>query len=87
MQGFPLMASVIARSERCAMPRRRAPNFDASSSVLSADIGRSVRQALYQYFATHQYVEIERYTKWDGRNAYFIPKGDLPKFLARDSHP
>jgi FkbM family methyltransferase len=43
-----------------------------------------VRQALYGYFAAHNYVEIEKYTKWDGRNAYFIPKADLPKFLARE---
>ena len=42
-----------------------------------------VREALYSYFANHNCVEIEKYTKWDGRNAYFVPKEDMPKFLAR----
>jgi len=42
-----------------------------------------VRAQIFDYFAKHGYAEIEQYSKWDGRNAYFVPKDDLPKFLAR----
>jgi FkbM family methyltransferase len=49
------------------------------------EVHAPVREALYSYFAKHNYVEIEKYTRWDGRNAYFIPREDLPKFLARKS--
>jgi len=44
-----------------------------------------VRDQLYDYFRAHDYVEVEKYTRWDGRNAYFVPAADLPAFLARPS--
>lgn len=42
-----------------------------------------VRDQIYRYFAEHGYAEIDKYTKWDGSNAYFVPAEDLPAFLAR----
>lgn len=43
-----------------------------------------VQEELARYFAEHRYVRIDKYSDWDGRNAYFVPAEDLPKFLARE---
>jgi FkbM family methyltransferase len=42
-----------------------------------------VKDKVFSYFAAHNYVEIEKYSKWDGRNVYFIPRDRMPAFLAR----
>lgn len=42
-----------------------------------------IRDQLEEYFARHGYAQIEKYTRWDGRNAYYVPADDLAKFLAR----
>lgn len=42
-----------------------------------------IRDQLKEYFASHGYAQIEKYTRWDGRNAYYVPADDLAKFLAR----
>lgn len=42
-----------------------------------------IRDELAAYFARHRYAQIEKYTRWDGRNAYYVPAADLPAFLAR----
>jgi len=42
-----------------------------------------VRDEIFAYFAAHDYVLLEQYSKWDGRNAYFIPKAHLARFEAR----
>jgi FkbM family methyltransferase len=42
-----------------------------------------IRDELAAYFTRHGYAQIEKYTRWDGRNAYYVPAADLPAFLAR----
>jgi hypothetical protein len=42
-----------------------------------------VRDKIFDYFAKHDYVELAKYSTWDGRNAYFIPRADLAAFEAR----
>jgi FkbM family methyltransferase len=42
-----------------------------------------VRAALRRYFADHGYVLVDKYTRRDERNAYYVPREDLPAFLAR----